>query len=412
MPDVILYAATSTNAITMRTASASEPTCRPCCTCVIGSDVFGANDGTAHTGWTFRPAIRDTDAGDEPENSGGTFNFSAPAVELFDTGHPDGSGTQQHVKVRAQLEELVAGEGSAVDIFLGYNSDNDVVYVRVVKNPVPIPNAGTPTQDRFFGPRHDFGADPAGAINDFWTCPQGVFEIDGTAIASGHDGGVGQGGTPAGGYGGGGGAASEVAGVPVIPGVQYEITGFGIENQFGAAAVLFAEAGGRPTLGAGNERFGGRASEGVGDTKNSGGDGVTAGGGPAGAGSGGGGGANTAGNGANASGSTAGATQIAGGNGGAAGAPTGAVGANAASVDGSGGGGGGGSGTVTGGAGGLGGTGQVLIDYTPVDEPDCAHIEFRIRDSSGDYEIPDSNRIPIAFAAEDEWITIDRKSVV
>ena len=375
-----------------------------CCkACDIFSDSFEKNDGNPHAGWTARDAIRGTAAADRATNTGGTFNFPAPGVQLVNAAHPLGSFTEQHAKVRAQLSELFSGGGAAADVFLGYTDDDGVVYVRVVKNPTTITPGSTTSS--FYGSRHDFALVPGGHLGDFWTCPEGVSSLTASCAAKGRDGGTGAGGTPNGGEGGGGGAYSKGT-VTVIPGVKYQIGSLSndvyVSDPFGGSELVYAEDGGRHGALA-DIHLGGRASACIGDVKSSGGDGGT---GTA-PGGGGGGGAAIGTNGANAAGQIAGATVIAGGDGGNVGVPTGVNGNDTLDKDNGGGGGGGGSGSVTGGTGGKGGTGNVKLEYTSAAQSSCAHIEFRIRDSRGDYEIPGAPRVALEFLSDSEWITIE-----
>lgn len=381
-------------------------TTKGCNKCVIKRHKFSDNDGKQHTGFQARNAIRGTAAANEAVNLGGIYSFPAPGVQLLTTAHPDGAGSEMHAQVRARLTQLSSGAGAAADIFLGYTSDNSVVYARVVKNPKTI-TAGSFT-DWFYGTRNNFGTNPAGAFGDYWTCPDGVTSLAASLIASGHNGLSGTGGAPpVGGVGGGGGAFAKGNALTVIPGVKYKIGDISgdvfVNDPFGSTELVYAERGGRDGS-AGNEMRGGRASASIGDTTYSGGD---AGGAGAANGSGGGGGASTGGNGSNGAGQTAGLVQIAGGDGGLQSFTVGFPGNDSSDPNGSGGGGGGGAGPSGGSAGGLGGTGSAKLEYDAEPESACAHIEFRIRDSRGDYEIPGSNRVPVEFVSDSEWVKID-----
>lgn len=107
--------------------------CLDCCPgCLIGSDDFSANDGRPHAGWTNRPAIWSTAGGDEATNAGGVFVFAKPNVQKFNTAHPDGATGQFHVRVRFKLTELVAGDGVAADVIVGYLDDNTYLFARVL----------------------------------------------------------------------------------------------------------------------------------------------------------------------------------------------------------------------------------------------------------------------------------------
>ena len=94
-----------------------------CCgICIIGEDKFSANDGRPHSGWTNRPAIYSTAAGDEATNTGGVFHFHKPNVQKFNTAHPDGASGKFHVRVKVKLTQIGSDDIQAV-VIIGYLND-------------------------------------------------------------------------------------------------------------------------------------------------------------------------------------------------------------------------------------------------------------------------------------------------